>query len=276
MLSQNSKLQLLEEKLQALYEEASHGTQLPEGSLLSIESDAKTRKSRRYGYLVGIQYLAPSYNTPYNVCPKASPGCMLACLYTAGHGGMTSVQRARIRRTHLLFEAPERYWALLLRDLLRLVRRARREGLMPAVRLNGTSDLLWERMPVVVGTRKLEPLPLLLEELQFYDYTKIPRRRVPPNYDLTFSLDEINQDEAIEEIARGRRVAVVTTCKSLTTDIPAVDGDRHDLRFLDPSPSLVLLRPKGAARDDTSGFVYGEDQLKTFLSYVQTAWRRAA
>jgi hypothetical protein len=35
-----------------------------------------------------------------------------------------------------------------------------------------------------------------------------------------------------------------------------IDGDRNDLRFLDPAPCIIALRAKGAgARRDTSGFV---------------------
>jgi hypothetical protein len=34
-----------------------------------------------------------------------------------------------------------------------------------------------------------------------------------------------------------------------------VDGDRHDLRFLDPQGVIVGLKAKGFARVDRSGFV---------------------
>jgi len=36
---------------------------------------------------------------------------------------------------------------------------------------------------------------------------------------------------------------------------PTVDGDKHDLRFLDPIGRFVLLFAKGGAYDDTTGFV---------------------
>jgi hypothetical protein len=29
------------------------------------------------------------------------------------------------------------------------------------------------------------------------------------------------------------------------TEVKVVDGEEHDLRFLDPRPALVLLKPKG-------------------------------
>ena len=38
-------------------------------------------------------------------------------------------------------------------------------------------------------------------------------------------------------------------------DLEVIDGDIHDLRFLDPSPVIVGLKAKGRAKKDTSGFV---------------------
>jgi len=39
---------------------------------------------------------------------------------------------------------------------------------------------------------------------------------------------------------------------------PIIDGDEHDLRFLDPAPVVVGLRPKGSLRGTESGFVHVE------------------
>jgi hypothetical protein len=36
---------------------------------------------------------------------------------------------------------------------------------------------------------------------------------------------------------------------------PIVNGDDHDLRFLDPGPSIVALKAKGKAKLDRTGFV---------------------
>ena len=37
--------------------------------------------------------------------------------------------------------------------------------------------------------------------------------------------------------------------------LPTVDGDKNDLRFLDPKGVAVALYAKGKAKHDTSGFV---------------------
>ena len=36
---------------------------------------------------------------------------------------------------------------------------------------------------------------------------------------------------------------------------PVIDGDAHDLRFLDPSGYYIGLSAKGSAKQDHSGFV---------------------
>ena len=76
-------------------------------SLLSVDTNAKTVKGQKRGYLTGILYLAPSNESgAINVCPHASAGCRAACLYTAGRGSFGNVKQARINKT--LFFADDR------------------------------------------------------------------------------------------------------------------------------------------------------------------------
>jgi hypothetical protein len=51
--------------------------------------------------------------------------------------------------------------------------------------------------------------------------------------------------ESIPEFWNGRKV---------------IDGDRDDLRFLDPSNVIVALYAKGKAKKDTTGFVIDVDE----------------
>jgi hypothetical protein len=39
--------------------------------------------------------------------------------------------------------------------------------------------------------------------------------------------------------------------------LPTIDGDRDDMRFLDPKGVVVALYAKGKAKQDQSGFVVG-------------------
>ena len=80
--------------------------------------------------------------------------------------------------------------------------------------------------------------------------------------DLTLSWHEkTDAENALELINKGLNFAVVfDTAKGQPlpaqfNGIPVIDGDIHDLRFLDQKGVIVGLRAKGKARKDTSGFV---------------------
>lgn len=235
----------------------------------------KTDKSLKYGYSTAILHLAPHKLAAVgNLCGYASAGCAAACLNTAGRGGialdsdgLNGVQVARIQRTRLWKRDPESFYARLTHEIQLHVDRARRAGLTPCVRLNGTSDLPWEKLRPQLFER--------FADIQFYDYTKWPLHKrgkagaLPTNYHLTFSLCEDNDARAIAALDSGVNVAAVLAVKrgatlpqsfALVTDgriacRQVVDGDAHDLRFLDPADSFVALRAKGRAITDRSGFV---------------------
>jgi hypothetical protein len=236
--------------------------------LLSISADAKTIKGEVKGVLTGILYLAPHTLSGYQVCPKATAGCMMSCLYTAGQGVYTNVQKSRINRTLWFFQDRDGFMETIVTDVQRLIRKSTKLGLIPAIRLNGTSDIAWEKIKCVKDGKEYRSLMAAFPEVQFYDYTKV-RGRVTalalPNYHLTFSLAEDNDAEASAAIAEGYNVAVVMKVKRAEAKpatwggYPVVDGDSDDIRFRDPKGGhVVALFPKGKATKDTSGFVRGK------------------
>ena len=124
--------------------------------------------------------------------------------------------------------------------------------------LNGTTDIRWEL--IKLGDYNIfESHP----DVQFYDYTKIPNRKVAdyPNYHLTWSYSSANpkyEELFWDVIRKGMSVAVVFRKPvNMTTwrGYKVVDGDKDDLRFLDPQSSIVALYAKGAAKHDSTGFV---------------------
>ena len=177
--------------------------------------------------------------------------------------GLNVIQAARIRRTRYFREHKSDFTRTLGYEIAKHVRRSERAGMKPAVRLNGTSDIPWEN--VRVGNSHvnfMEKFPNVV----FYDYTKYPiglRKKVAaiPNYSLSFSLAEDNDSYAEEALAAGVNVVAVFNTKKKDglpdrfMGYPVIDGDLHDLRFLDPSPAIVGLRAKGRAKQDDSGFV---------------------
>lgn len=225
--------------------------------LLSINSDAKTSKGSSKGYLTGVQYLAPlGIAKRGTVCPHASKGCAKACLYTAGRGAFNHVQKARIARTQFWTDSPEAHSEQLRSEIASLVSSALRQGMKPAIRLNGTSDIDWEqRLPSVISENP---------SVRFYDYTKSYARmlaflegRFPSNYSLTFSRSESNEKDCLSVLRGGGNVAVVFrhTLPKRWKGFRVIKGDETDLRFLDPKGVVVGLIAKGKAKKDASGFV---------------------
>lgn len=233
--------------------------------LLTVSGDAKTKKGEKAGVLTGILYLAPNTISGFQVCPKASPGCILACLYTAGMGVYTNVQLARINRTRWFFLDKASFFSVLVADIERLQRKAAKLGMIPAVRLNGTSDIAWEKFKVLRNGEVHRNIMAAFPEIMFYDYTKILGRKAAndtPNYHLTFSLSEDNDREAKQALKQGLNVAVVMNAKrddvkpATWGGYPVIDGDVTDIRFTDPKGgTIVALFPKGKASKDSMGFV---------------------
>ncbi len=69
---------------------------------------------------------------------------------------------------------------MLIRDINRLVRKAKKLGLMAAIRLNGTTDVKWESTPVVInGIKYADNIMSLYSDAIFYDYTALPYAKRP-------------------------------------------------------------------------------------------------
>jgi len=236
--------------------------------LLGIGNNAKTVKSDKGGeYLTGIMYLDPR-NT--KVCPYQDIAkCKVGCLNTAGRAGIikkgeesNNILRARARKTDLFFEDRAEFMRLIVKDIEALIRKADRLGVKPCVRLNGTSDIQFETIKLDNGSTIFEEFP----SVQFYDYTKIPTRKVKhiKNYHLTWSYSEANKKYADywrTALDKGMNVATVFR-KDLPKsykNVKVVSGDMNDLRFLDEKGVIVGLKAKGKARKDTSGFVIDVD-----------------
>ena len=199
--------------------------------------------------------LAPADLSGYNVCPMASLGCKSACLHTAGNPVFQAQKdKGRINRARFYMQDRDKFMTQLTRELVNFVKWCDKNKKIGVVRLNTTSDISWENYNL------FEKFPML----QFYDYTKIQKRALkfargeyPPNYHLTYSLNEDNYDRAVEVLNEGGNIAVV-----FRKDLPdtfmgkkVVNGDLHDLRLLDPKNVVVGLKAKGKAKTDYSGLV---------------------
>ena len=162
---------------------------------------------------------------------------------------------AKAWKTLTWLYCPDSFRGMLIREIGNLEKRARKQGLIPGVRLNGSSDVLWERS-----------FPEVFKQfpgVTFYDYTKIPARlrtRLPANYHMTFSRSEENDSHVFPLLRRGVNVAIVFTDlqKAIQGGYQGhrvVNGDETDCRPMDAKRVIVGLSVKGHARDDGSGFI---------------------
>ena len=235
-------------------------------------SNPKACKSRPFGYLTALLHLQPHMlaNGKRSLCAWSTAGCRAACLNESGHAGiedprvhgaLNSCQLARRDRSLSYIRDPQGFAEALGHSLDRHIAKAARANLLPAARLNATSDVPWEAVAPQLFKRACT----------FYDYTKSydralawARGGLPKNYHLTYSRSEQDNTTQIGAmLSEGLTVACVyhgNAGRQLlegwgTYGNGVTDGDQHDLRFLDPPGSLVALRAKGKAKHDTSGFV---------------------
>lgn len=211
---------------------------------LLTTGDAKTSLGESLSVLTGILYLSPE--TSNKLCPYASAQCKELCLVNSGRAEIfPAVNQARQRKTLWFLNDRSSFIAQLKKDISALSRRANKRGMRAAVRLNGTSDIIWERLI------DFDEFP----EVQFYDYTKIPLqfRRPSHNYHLTFSFSGTNLKACQEALAAGFNVAMVFAKQipESFSGVEVIDGSLHDVRFLDGKSGVIIgLCAKGKkARD---------------------------
>ena len=230
----------------------------------------KILKGLKQGYNTYILHLAPADLSGFNTCPKATAGCKAACLNTAGRGGMFKkgestniIQEARIRKTAFFFEERAGFMEWLVADIKLAIKQSAKKGLIPVFRLNGTSDLSWEKYEVIRDGKLYRNIFTAFPDVQFYDYTKVLGRKISDfkNYHLTFSAADGNDVDVMKAIQQDYNVATVFGLKKTLpmpesyNGLPVFNGDESDLRFLDPKGVVVGLYAKGKAKKDTSGFV---------------------
>ena len=236
--------------------------------LLGVGNNAKTIKGDGSEYLTAILYMTPykvwveTLGRYSNSCPMAEQaGCIDACLNTAGRGAFNNVQSARMRKAQWFYNDRKSFMSQLYEDVTKFSNYCFKRGIKTCVRLNGTTDIQWENIKYDDGLNIFEHF----SDVQWYDYTKIANRRKVkdiPNYHLTWSYSNADPryaamlDTAIEN---GMNAAVVYRSeyhKTTWQGHPVIDGDKDDLRFLDPKGGhIVALYAKGKAKKDTSGFV---------------------
>ena len=244
-------------------------------NILNIDANPKTIKGNKKGYLTAVLYLSPARLSGVELCAYRSKGCTDTCLNIAGRGQFNTIQQARLKKTNYYLNDTDDFMANLIRRVQNFIKLADKRGLIPVVRLNGTSDIPFEDIKIKVRKEVFSPsyggyvkctvennIFELFPGIQWYDYTKYPlnKRTLAPNYDLTFSLAEHNYKRAVKYLdTKSGRVSAV-----FSHNIPksykgykVINGDSSDLRFLEPKGVIVGLKFKGNKKDLKKGINSG-------------------
>ena len=246
--------------------------------LIGVGTNAKTIKGDGSEYLTAILYMTPykvwveKLDKYMNSCAMAEiAGCIDPCLNTAGRGQMSNVQTARERKAQWFYNDRKSFMEQLVKDFEKFEAYCLKRDIQPCGRPNGTTDIQWELIPVTRNGIEYKNIMEAFPLIQWYDYTKIANRRKVkdiPNYHLTWSYSNADPKYAAmlnTAIANGMNAAVVfrsnfievvPKCWHTWKSLPVIDGDKDDLRFLDPKGGhIVALYAKGKAKKDRSGFV---------------------
>jgi hypothetical protein len=231
-------------------------------------ANPKALKSIDYNYVTATLSFAPSKISGINVCHRQEY-CESTCLYWQGRGTMNRIQQARINKTNRFFDDEEQAAAEIsveLWSLKNMITRTpwfQKRNFKLACRLNCYSDILWENKPydILNGKTIIEAHPFV----QFYDYTKWRYKErdawTQDNYHLTYSYNGRSDDidNCLEVLRAGENVNVVYTKPSFKDysrrggpgdprvkwGYPMLNSEISDLRFLDPSPVVLIGCEKG-------------------------------
>ena len=221
----------------------------------------KANKNITIGYNTYYLSLAHSDISGYNVCAYANKlkakennknksFCSSVCV---GYNGFASiyknVMKARIRKTKLYFENRELFFKQLIIDINKAIKQSIKANKIPTFRLNAYSDIMFEKIKINHNNKVYNNIFEIFPHIKFYDYTKIPNRVTPENYELTYSYYG-NKNHLNKEIDN-KNVAIVfdklpTTYKNKIV----VNGDKTDLRLKDNDGSNVVvgLKFKGSKK----------------------------
>lgn len=218
----------------------------------NINHSSKHEKAEKYDELVYTIYLAPAKMSGYEVCPMRTEECTLLCLNESGHNRIdikeNKINASRIAKTKLFFRHREFFVRWVIDEIKAAKNKADSLGYSFSVRLNNTSDISPESFYINTDQGKRNLLQIF-SDVQFYDYTKVPKRtkllEKYPNYDLTFSFSGENLPDCEDMLKRNVRVAMVfDSIRDKYMNTKVIDGDKYDMRYYDDKNVIVGLKYK--------------------------------
>ena len=188
-----------------------------------------------------------------NLCPMSGTGknqssCFEACIdKTGNYGQFKNVKNGLINKSNFFIDHKDIFMKLLFIEIkvIEFTSELMKEDF--CIRLNGTTDIIYENIPVEGFNNIFEAFP----NIQFYDYTKVSNRfnkPLPANYHLTFSRSEVNHKISLDMLRRGFNVSMIfiNGLPKTYEGYNVINGDETDLRYLDPENCIVGLKYKNA------------------------------
>lgn len=181
--------------------------------------------------------------------------CAKTCISMTGNLTLNSSLRSRYLKSWFWRTQPLAFLRLLIHEIEEICRLTKADKVY--FRLNGTSDIWWERY------LKMDLMVADIPKLGgFNDYTKFSvadrmTTHFPQCYRITFSVDEKPKSLTWAKhwmlLGHGCSIVCESVKKKKPRNIEALisaysevlDGDLDDARFADPPGSMILLRNKG-------------------------------
>ena len=225
----------------------------------------KIKKNLKKGFYTYSLALAHSDISGYNVCPMANriqmsenankkSTCSSVCV---GYNGFAQrfpkVMEARVRKTKMFYEDRQTFLDLLESEIAKGINKAEKLGFKATFRLNAYSDIRWEKYGILDK----------FKDITFYDYTKLPNRKVPSNYQLTYS-HYGNWNATFDALMNDMNVAMVFDKipqeyynSKLHYLFEVLNGDETDLRIDERDSNgnncIIGLKFKGSKKELEQG-----------------------
>jgi hypothetical protein len=218
-----------------------------------VNNSTKHEKAYSYQEMVYTLYLAPANMSGYEVCPMRSEECTKLCLNESGRNRIdihqNVINKSRIKKTQLFFENRPFFMNWMIEEINKAKSEAEKLGYRFSIRLNNTSDISPESFYLKCDDGVLRNILELFPTVQFYDYTKVPKRILLKqkynNYDVTFSFSGTNLNDCFKMLEEGVRVAMVF--KEVPNEFMGynvIPGDDYDMRYKDPDNVIIGLKYK--------------------------------
>ena len=205
-----------------------------------LGTSMKVNLGMGYGYKTKVMYGAAAKLSGFEACPHRTEACTAGCL-SIKSGNITFHFVGTILKIWAYKFHREAFTTKVVNELRSFNFGADTDGYGRAVRMNGTTDILFTEIWKLAQEM----------DIMCYEYTKVAKwMKKRDGVHRTFSISESGLMTGIRMVCEGKTASIIVpgrkkdysrACEWFTAnEIPWVDGDRHDLCFLDTGKLRVL------------------------------------